>query len=124
MIELLRKHLGNVSTACAAANLARHTHYDWMRDDPEYKAEVEAIAENAIDFVESKLFELINGVNCSKVVGDELVVYETPPCKTSIIFYLKTKGRKRGYNEHPQPERTAEGERSEIVLPNGTKIVI
>lgn len=124
MIEALRKCRGIVSHAIELVGINRSTHYDWLKNDEDYKAEVESIDEKTIDFVESKLFELINGVTCSKVVGDEVVVYETPPCKTSCIFYLKTKAKHRGYTEQYVTKPANEGERSEIVLPNGTKITI
>ena len=123
MIEALRKCKGIVSHAIELVGLHRSTHYDWLKNDPEYKAEVDAIDDFAIDFVESKLFELISGVKCSKVVGDEVVVYETPPCKTSCIFYLKTKGKKRGYTEHEQAT-TDEKDRASVTLPDGTTITI
>jgi hypothetical protein len=123
MIEALRKCKGIVSHAIELVGLHRSTHYDWLKNDPEYKAEVDAIDDFAIDFVESKLFELISGVKCSKVSGDEVVVYETPPCKTSCIFYLKTKGKKRGYTEHEQTT-TDEKDRASVTLPDGTTITI
>ena len=124
MVEALRQCRGIVSHAIELVGINRSTHYDWLKSDEEYKAEVESIDERTIDFVESKLFELISGVTCSKVVGDEVVVYETPPCKTSCIFYLKTKAKHRGYTEQYATKPTNEGDRSEIVLPNGTKITI
>jgi hypothetical protein len=123
MLEALRKTLGNVSNACDIVGIGRTSHYNWLKADPEYKAAVDDIGEDAVDFVESKLFELISGVKCSKVVGDEVVVYETPPCKTSCIFYLKTKGKKRGYSEHEQTS-TDEKDRASVTLPDGTTITI
>ena len=47
-----------------------------------FKAEVEAINEASLDYVESKLMTAIHNDNI-----------------TAIIFYLKTKGKKRGYIE-------------------------
>lgn len=82
MIEALKKTLGNVSAACGQVGISRNTHYDYLKRFPEYKEEVESISEMAIDFVEGKLFESINN-------GSD----------TAIIFYLKTKGRSRGYIE-------------------------
>jgi hypothetical protein len=82
MIEALKKTLGNVSAACGQVGISRNTHYDYIKRFPEYKEEVESISEMAIDFVEGKLFESINN-------GSD----------TAIIFYLKTKGRSRGYIE-------------------------
>lgn len=95
ILEALEKHKGIVSTACASIGLARSTYYLWLKDDQDFKLAVEDIQETAIDFVESKLMEKINGVT---VMGKE-DVYDQPPSDTAIIFYLKTKGKKRGYVE-------------------------
>jgi hypothetical protein len=85
MIEALEKSLGIVTTACKTVNISRDTHYRWMKDDPEYSSAVESIADIAIDFAESKLHKSIEN-------GSD----------TAIIFFLKTKGKKRGYIERTQ----------------------
>lgn len=82
MLEALKKSLGVVSTACEEVGISRQTHYNWLNDDPEYKSAVEDIAESAIDFAESKLYEQIKDKDT-----------------TATIFYLKTRGKKRGYIE-------------------------
>lgn len=82
ILELLEDNHGIVTTACKSMGLARATFYKWCNDDTDFKSAVEEITETAIDFVESKLMENID----SNDVG-------------SIIFYLKTKGKKRGYVE-------------------------
>lgn len=85
MVEAMKKSLGIVSTACAEVGINRWTHYDWLKNDEEYKAEIESISESVIDFAESKLHQLIDK-------GDV----------ASTIFYLKTKGKKRGYIERTE----------------------
>lgn len=95
ILESLEQHNGIVSSACKSIGLPRSTFYNWCLNDAEFKAAVDDIQEVAIDFVESKLMEKINGVTC---MGKE-DVYEQPPSDTAIIFYLKTKGKKRGYVE-------------------------
>lgn len=87
MIEALKKSYGNVSSSADAVGIAPKTHYEWMKDDAEYREEVEAIKERAIDHVESKLMERIDE-------GDT----------TATLFYLKTQGRKRGYVETERKE--------------------
>lgn len=82
MIEALEKSLGVVTTAAKTAGIARSTHYQWMQDDEEYKKAVEDLSDVALDFAESKLFKSIEG-------GSD----------TATIFFLKTKGKKRGYVE-------------------------
>jgi len=82
MIQALTKSLGIVSSACQAVNISRNCHYEWMKSDPEYKAQVEDIANVELDFVISKLHKRIND-------GSD----------TAIIYYLKCKGKSRGYSD-------------------------
>jgi len=104
MIEALEKSLGIVSTACNSVGISRQTHYRWLSEDPEYKQQVEDISEMAIDFVESKLHEKINGV--AILSKDDENVYHQPPSDTAIIFFLKTKAKKRGYIERTEVEQS------------------
>jgi hypothetical protein len=99
MLEALELSLGIVSTAAKKANVDRSMHYDWLKSDPEYKAAVESIQESVIDFAESHLYKLVKEGN---------------PAAT--IFYLKTKGKKRGYIERQEIEVT---ERSPLSWLNG-----
>ena len=85
LVEALEKSLGVVSTACKAASISRDTHYRWRKEDPEYKAQVEELSEVAVDFAESHLHKLIKEGN---------------PAAT--IFFLKTKGKNRGYVERQE----------------------
>ena len=85
LVEALEKSLGVVSTACKAAGISRDTHYRWLKEDAEYKAQVEELSEVALDFAESHLHKLIKDGN---------------PAAT--IFFLKTKGKGRGYVERQE----------------------
>ena len=82
MIEALTKSLGIVTLACKEVDIARQTHYRWMQEDEKYRQDVEDVADIALDFAESKLHKQIDKEDT-----------------TATIFYLKTKGRKRGYIE-------------------------
>ena len=82
MIQALTKSLGIVSSACQAVNISRNCHYEWMKLDPEYKSQVEDIANVELDFVISKLHKRIND-------GSD----------AAIIYYLKCKGKSRGYSD-------------------------
>ena len=82
MIEALTKSLGIVTNAVKVTGISRTTHYAWMEKDPEYRSRVEEATDAQIDFVEGSLIQRIQE-------GDT----------TATIFYLKTKGKKRGYTE-------------------------
>ena len=89
MIEAMTKCLCIVTDACKEAEISRQTHYRWMKEDEEYRAEIESLSDMVIDFAESKLCKQIDK-------GDT----------TAIIFYLKTKGKKRGYIERQEIEHS------------------
>lgn len=118
MLKALKKTRGIVSTAAESVNIARTTHYLWMDNDPEYKEAVNAINEAAIDFVEGKLFELIDGANKEVLTGDggTTVIKDTPNA-TATIFYLKTKAKHRGYVER-QEITGADGGPVQIIAPD------
>ena len=81
-LKALRNNLGHITNACTAANIGRRTYYEWIDKDSEFKEDVSHVQESLLDLAESKLLENIE--------GNENV---------AIIFYLKTKGKKRGYIE-------------------------
>jgi hypothetical protein len=85
MLEALEKSMGVVSTACKSVGISRQAHYTWLKDDEEYAQAVSEIENVALDFAESKLF---------KNIGKDK--------EASIFFYLKTKGKKRGYIERQE----------------------
>lgn len=117
MIAALKKTLGRVTDACEKVDIARATHYLWMDKDPEYREAVKSIDEAAIDFVEGKLFELINGARKEVVTQDGVVEIKDTPNPTATIFYLKTKAKHRGYVER-QEITGADGGPVQIIAPD------
>ena len=89
MLEALEKSLGIVSTACKMVDISRETYYAWLKADEEYKSAVNSIQDSVLDFAESHLYKLVKEGN---------------PAAT--IFFLKTKGKKRGYIERQEIEVT------------------
>lgn len=81
-IVKMRENLGNISEACKAVGISRQTYYRWLEEDADFKRDVENIGEELLDNAERKLQEKID-------MGDT----------SSLIFYLKTKGKKRDYVE-------------------------
>ena len=71
-----------MSQAAKKIGVDRTTPYKWMREDDDYNDRVKELLNVSLDFVEGKLFEAIQDGNI-----------------TAIIFYLKTKGKVRGYVE-------------------------
>lgn len=85
MLQALEKSLGIVTTAARQVGIDRTTHYNWMKEDDDYKRAVESLEDVALDFAETKLHTLIQNEDTA-----------------ATIFYLKTKGKKRGYIERQE----------------------
>ena len=82
MLQALEKNLGIVTTSAKAAGITRQQHYNWMRQDAVYAEEVRSIDDITLDLAESKLYQAVNAGELS-----------------AIFFFLKCKGKKRGYIE-------------------------
>lgn len=89
LLEALEKSLGVVSEACRKTKIGRSTHYRWLKEDYEYAQAVRELESHTLDFAESSLHKLIKEGN---------------PAAT--IFFLKTKGKNRGYIERQEVEVT------------------
>lgn len=73
-------HHGFVGQACKETGITRHLYNKWKREDEIFKSLSDEIVETRLDLAEMKLLSNINE-------GKE----------TSLIFFLKTLGKSRGY---------------------------
>jgi len=99
VIEALEQSLGVVTTACKKVGIGRTTFYQWMKDDPVFDKDVRDISDIALDFAESQLHKQIKDGSTA-----------------ATIFYLKTKGKKRGYIERTETDITTGGEKVNIPI--------
>lgn len=83
--EVYKKKGCNITAACAALNITRQTFYTRKAKSKKLQELIEEADESLLDFAESKLIEHINNNDI-----------------TSLIFFLKTKGKKRGYVERTE----------------------
>jgi hypothetical protein len=99
VLEALEKSMGVVTQALRVAGVGRTTFYQWMKHDKDFKEKVNAMPEIALDFAESRLFNAIQNGNIA-----------------GIIFYLKTKGKARGYIEKQEIEQTGDFNRPILIM--------
>jgi len=85
LMQALEQSMGIVTNACKLVGLNRSTFYEYYNNDKVFANEVDSMQNYVIDFAETKLLENIKDKK-----------------ETSIIFYLKTKGRGRGYIERKE----------------------
>jgi hypothetical protein len=93
MLAALEASLGVVSAACHEAKIPRATYYKWIKEDKDFRQKVEDINNLALDFVETSLHRQIAKDNTS-----------------ATIFYLKCKGKQRGYIERSELDISSKDE--------------
>jgi len=90
ILAALEKSLGVVTSACKAAEIPRSTYYKWLKEDEVFKAAVTDIENIALDFGETALHTQIEEGSTA-----------------ATIFFLKTKGKRRGYIEKNELDVTS-----------------
>ena len=83
-LKALKANSGNIAESCRSINISRQTYYRWKQDKTFAEACMN-VEEGLLDFAESQLHKQIRDGNV-----------------TATIFYLKTKGKKRGYVERQE----------------------
>ena len=86
-LKIFEKNRCNVAVSCRKSNIGRRTYYNWKEADKDFAQACVDTEEGLIDNAEDKLQELINKNN-----------------PIAVLFYLKTKGKKRGYIEKQEVE--------------------
>lgn len=82
MMDALLLTMGNITAACDKVKINRTTHYAWLEQYDDYAAFMDSFQDRQFDFVEGALYKNIQGGNV-----------------TAQIFWLKTKGKHKGYVE-------------------------
>ena len=84
-LEVYSQKANNIHLTCKALGIERATFYNWLKEDNSFKEKITALEEGDIDSAETALKRQILDGNT-----------------TAIIFYLKTKGKNRGYVERQE----------------------
>lgn len=87
LIDAMQKSMGVITEACRVANISRTSFYLYYNNDPVFQKACDECEHIALDFAESQLYKQIKDGST-----------------TATIFYLKTKGKHRGYIERQQIE--------------------
>ena len=89
----------NIAKTCRIVGVTRTTYYNWMNKNEVFREKFEELKNEKLDLAESILFQNMQHEN--KFVSN-----------AAVIFYLKTKGRERGYEERPKMDVTVHEVRS------------
>ena len=84
-LEVYTQKANNIHLTCKAVGIVRSTFYSWINNDEEFRNTIWHVEEGDIDAAETALKRQILEGNT-----------------TAIIFYLKTKGKNRGYVERQE----------------------
>ena len=87
-LQELEKTRGIIKGACEATGVSRWMVRDWQDRDSVFSQAFDDIVEDAVDFVETQLFAHMKRGSTA-----------------AVIFYLKTKGKHRGYVERTEVDR-------------------
>lgn len=88
-LEAYDKSLSNISVACKQIGISRNTFYDWCKKYPDFNEKINEFDEGILDFAETMLMKNIREQK-----------------EASIFFFLKTKGKSRGYIEKQELEHS------------------
>lgn len=92
-IEAVREAQGLLTVAARRLGVGRSAIYDMAKRHPEVQEAIDEARERMTDLAEGKLY--------SKISDGDI---------TSIIFYLKTQGKRRGYVEKQEIEHQSHGD--------------
>jgi len=85
LIQSIKENKGLLTLAAAKAGVKYWTLWKYSKEFPEIREAVDEAKESMLDFAEGKLYQAISEGNM-----------------TAIIFFLKTKGKSRGFIERAE----------------------
>lgn len=103
-LTALKNNDGNITQACRSVHINRCTFYDWKTKDLEFAQLVGDVEESLIDLAENELIKLMKAGNI-----------------TALIFYLKCKGKSRGYIERREIDMEPKNRRKMMKDENPTQ---
>lgn len=101
LLKALEENLGVLAPALKVSAISRETFNNYYEQDLNFRIKVDEIREMAIDAVESELIKQIKSGGAAQT-----------------IFYLKTKGKSRGYIETSETNMTIDAVKIKYIVPN------
>lgn len=106
-LKAAAKNRGNITKSAKAANIGRRTYYHWIDEDLEFAAQFEEVLESFLDFVIDQGMQLIAGIPI-RDKDEKVIGWKLKPDASTIQFYLRTLGRRRGFTEHSELDVSAQ----------------
>lgn len=113
ILKLLIKNDFQVKNAVSDYNeknntkLERGTVYDWLNNDEKFKKEVNDYKFELLDEAEKMHQLLRRGIPIKDETG-QIIAWQEKPDRAAIEFFLKCKGKERGYFEKTEIEHSGE----------------
>ena len=105
VLNALSESMGILKPALKAVSLDRSTFNTYYNNDPLFAKRVDEIREESIDYVEMQLLKQIKDGGAAQT-----------------IFFLKTKGKSRGYIETTEMNMNLETVKIKYIMPDGTPL--
>lgn len=88
----------NIARTCKAIGISRAGYYHWLSNDDKFKTIMEDFAQADLDQAEESLRLLRQGI-VKRDENGKAIGWIMEPIPSAIFFFLKTKGKERGYIE-------------------------
>ena len=93
-LELFTENYFNITNTCKAMGIQRSTVTTWGRNDPDFKAALDVVQDEKEDWVEDKLFKLIDEGNMVATIF-----------ASKIMLQQRNFGRRHTYIEQPRHDK-------------------
>ena len=91
-------------------SISRVSVYDWLKNDKQFKAEFDLLKEELLDEAEHSHRLLRKGISITDETTGELIAWQEKPDRAAIEFFLKSKGKGRGYEDIQKYDHTTNGD--------------
>jgi len=108
LVEVYKAVGGSITNMAKRLGVTRATIYNWLKDYPTLRAEIDYAMESQIDLAENRMMMLIKGIPKIDKNSKEVVGWVSKPCKDTIWRFLQSKAKDRGYSEVGTDEEVPE----------------